>query len=104
MSKSRIDVSHAKHKIKASSSDKCAEMCLSNSLGIEGFKCLSFDVCKDPNAEADTIDDRICSFYNASFISDPSVVLDSQPECDHYASRLLRFSISYFQGKIYLIL
>lgn len=71
-----------KHGIQGNSPETCAEICLSDSqynLPLD-YKCMSFDVCPQ------SIGGFMCSFYNYSLTTDPQVVSDNMPECDHYSS------------------
>lgn len=76
--KNRIDIELAQYKVASSSAETCAQYCLTSSATDSNvFKCLSFDFC--PTQQA-------CVFYNFTLTTDPSVISQSSPECDHYSS------------------
>lgn len=80
--KSRCDISKAKNTVESSSAEECAKVCLDSAAIYDSpFRCLSFDFCSD---------EKRCSFYNSTHISDPSVVISSAPLCDHYSKTVDR--------------
>jgi hypothetical protein len=83
---SKVDVEKAKRVVKRNSAKNCASICLNDtvySTASQDYKCVSFDVCQ---VSADVKDGVYCSFYNYSTSTDPDVVLETAPECDHYTS------------------
>ncbi len=78
-----------KFKLEATTPEKCAIICLNDSvLKTNYYRCLSFDFCPTNTKKF------MCSFYNSTFETDPSLISDSQPECDHYSSmKYLFFNI-----------
>jgi hypothetical protein len=84
---SRVDLNKVAKKYPVDSPSKCAHLC-ANLFEVQAleanndFACRSFDYCKDPNS-----DGYVCSFYNNSTLTDPSVIIESAPMCDHYASK-----------------
>lgn len=88
MSQSTVNLNAVMNKFLSSSPESCAYKCLtdtSSTTGIDGYKCLSFDVCLNPQPTPGT-SSFICSFYDRSFVTDPSVIIATEPSCDHYSS------------------
>jgi hypothetical protein len=79
---SKVDLNKVKKGVLVNSLEDCAQACLSESqYEVLSFKCLSFDFCKNPSDLG-----FICSLYNASVFTDPDVIVESAPSCDHYSS------------------
>lgn len=75
----RIDPNKAFVKVSSNSPDACADYCLElSTFNSAVYRCLSFDFC--PNGL-----NGLCSFYNASHVTDPSVVLQSGTSCQHFS-------------------
>ena len=95
----KVNLQSSLYKIKTSSAEACAKFCLDTSvLDSDAFKCLSFDYCASEEA---------CSFYNFTLTTDPSIISESSPLCDHYSSLEFDFCIlvyhHLFTIYIYLI-
>jgi hypothetical protein len=65
-------------KVTSSSAENCSSFCLNTkTFDSKPFKCLSFDYC--PMQES-------CIFYT-SMVTDPSVISQSAPVCEHYSMK-----------------
>lgn len=89
---SPVNLNAVQNKVVSSSPEDCAFKCLNDSSGSSpnSYKCLSFDVCRNPVGGPST-SSYVCAFYDRSFVTDPSVILEGQPSCDHYSSLLQTF-------------
>ncbi len=88
MGKVQCDAAKAKFKLESSSAENCAYVCLNSSvINSDSFKCLSFDYC---------VDTKLCAFYSFSHLTDPSVVTQTAPFCDHYSSKKSPIQIEKF--------
>lgn len=78
--KIKINVPGGKYVVKALNPEECAFICLNESVfDVFNYKCMSFDFCASPVG-------GVCSFYNASVVTDPSIVVQGEgSECDHYS-------------------
>ena len=84
----KCDTSKAKYQISSVSAENCAFVCLNSSIVFsDTYKCLSFDFCSDSNK---------CAFYSFSHLTDPNVITETAPLCDHYSSKTFIFSFSYW--------
>ncbi len=83
---SKVDIQKAKRVMKSHSARNCAFICLNDTVYTQGedYKCVSFDVCQVSDNKKDGV---FCSFYNSSTSTDPDVIVESAPECDHYSSK-----------------
>lgn len=97
----KVNLNSSPFKLPSAGPENCALMCLNDSsLNSNYYRCLSFDLCKNPDTSSAS--PFVCSFYNSSFVTDPSVILDTEPLCDHYSSK--KSSPVYFPiFKFYLI-
>lgn len=79
-----IDLNKAVFTAEASSAYRCAYTCINSTrLQNDVFQCYSFDFCQDRVSGK-----KICVFYNASHLTDTSLVIQSDNNCNHYSSRL----------------
>jgi hypothetical protein len=78
-----INPDKAKYKISAARPEDCAFICLNGTqLVSDKFACYSFDFCKKDQG-------FLCTFYAATHISDPSLVVqDGGNVCDHFSSMI----------------
>lgn len=80
----KVNLQLSTYKIKTSSAEACAKFCLDTSvIDSDAFKCLSFDYCASQEG---------CSFYNFTLTTDPSIITESSPNCDHYSSSNLNWT------------
>lgn len=98
---SPVNLNAVQNKVVSSSPEDCAFKCLNDSSG-SSYKCLSFDVCRNPVGGPST-SSYVCAFYDRSFVTDPSVILEGQPSCDHYSSLLQTFYIRVISLNLYNI-
>ena len=83
---SPVNLNAVQNKVVSSSAEDCAHKCLTDSGNSQtSYKCLSFDVCRNP-VGGPGASSFVCAFYDRSFVTDPTVILDGQPDCDHYSS------------------
>lgn len=71
-----------KHTRVAIDAESCAVACYYLTDLEDKKSCISYDVCPDPS-NANTVK---CSFYTTGD-TDPSLILNTQPECDHFTSK-----------------
>ncbi|CAF0709535.1 unnamed protein product [Brachionus calyciflorus] len=85
--KAKVDFMKIKHGAQGYSAETCAQICISDAQYTVplDYKCFSFDVCVQPSGGV------FCSFYNYTLTTDPAVVSDDKPECDHYAKTTENF-------------
>lgn len=91
-----IDTDKTKYKISAARPEDCAFICLNaTQLVSDAFTCYSFDFCKKDQG-------YLCTFYDATHISDPSLVVQGGGNtCDHYSSMIYKISsIFYYLASI----
>ena len=89
MDQTRIDPEKVKYKFKVDSPTKCASLCnsktdMSSITQNNDFRCRSFDYCSESGTT-----NYYCSFYD-SIITDPDIVSQNAPTCDHYSSNLIK--------------
>jgi hypothetical protein len=84
--KTKVDLNKAKYAVRAVKPEDCAIICVNDSVyDVANYKCLSFDFCSSPTG-------GICSFYNASTVTDTGAIsLTNGSDCDHY-SRVVKNS------------
>ena len=89
-----LDLNNYPVKIQSSSIENCASICVNATrLVNDNFKCYSFDFCKNSDGRG-----GVCAFYNASHLTDQSLIIDGPEVCDHYTSKeAAYFSIKYCQ-------
>lgn len=75
------------NKIESYSPENCAYQCLKDSnLNSNSYRCLSFDLCLNIDSATKSAA-FVCSFYNSSFSTDPSLIVEDGTLCDHYSSK-----------------
>ena len=84
---SSVDLSKAKYQFATSSAENCAAVCINSTrLQNDKFACLSFDYCQ-------TGQGFVCSLYDGSHVTDPTLVIQGSSQCTHYSSK---YSIKSF--------
>ncbi|CAF0709531.1 unnamed protein product [Brachionus calyciflorus] len=85
----RVNIANAVNKLQSSNPDNCAYECLKDSaLNNNFYRCLSFDICKNTDTQVD-YPTFTCAFYNSSFVTDQSLVVENEPLCDHYSKTVI---------------
>ncbi|RMZ95133.1 antigen B membrane [Brachionus plicatilis] len=87
----KIDIQQVVNRIESSSPENCAYQCLKDSaLNTNFYRCLSFDLCLNTDSVSSSAT-FICSFYNSSFSTDPSLIIENGTLCDHYSKNVITF-------------